>query len=210
MKIVLFGSTGNIGSVILDRALARGHEVLAVVRTPAKLSRTHERLQVLQGDILRPETYADAIHGADAAIASTNDGDPDAVPRQAGLLLSTLAGAGIRRFAWVGGAGSLEVAPGVRVIDTPDFPEAWKAPAMGMVKALDVFRASTADIDWTFVSPPALIVPGERKGHYRLGGDQLLVDADGHSTINYPDYADAVLDRVEKGDAARRRVTVAY
>ncbi|UPG91700.1 NAD(P)-dependent oxidoreductase [Luteibacter aegosomaticola] len=210
MNIVLFGATGNIGKVILQEALDRGHHVTAIVRDPSKLSVTSPLLKVAQGDLLNPSTYAAALTGAEAAIASVNDPNPDNVPKQAETLLAALSKAGVKRFAWVGGAGSLEVAPGVRVIDDPNFPAAWKPSAMGMVKALEVFRASKADIDWTFISPAAHIEPGERTGKYRVGGDQLLVDAEGNSRISQADYAIGLLDRLEKGDAARKRITLAY
>jgi putative NADH-flavin reductase len=210
MNIVLFGATGNIGKVILQEALDRGHHVTAIVRDPGKLSVQNPNLKVATGDLLRPASYEASLAGADAAIASVNDPDPDNVPKQAQVLLDTLAKTGVKRFAWVGGAGSLEVAPGVRVIDDPNFPPAWKPSAMGMVKALDVFRASKADIDWTFISPAAHIEPGERTGKYRVGGDQLLVDAQGNSHISQADYAIGLLDRLEKGDAARKRITLAY
>ena len=211
MKIVLFGATGNIGNVILTEALDRGHQVTAVVRDPAKLTTKHPALTVVQGDVAQPASYAGALPGAEAAIASLNDhADPANVPRQATLLLDALSAAGVRRFAWVGGAGSLETAPGVRVIDDPAFPDAWKAAANAQIDALGVFRASKAPIDWTYISPAAEIAPGERKGHFRVGGEQLLVNAEGHSTISIADFAIGVLDRVEKGDAVKKRVTFAY
>nr|WP_063572339.1 NAD(P)H-binding protein [Luteibacter rhizovicinus] len=211
MKIVLFGATGNLGSVILDEALDRGHEVTAVVRDPAKLATKHDALTVVKGDVAQPSSYASVLPGNDAAIASLNDhADPANVPRQAALLLDALSRAGVRRFAWVGGAGSLETAPGVRVIDDPGFPEAWKASANAQIEALAVFRASKAPIDWTYISPAAEIAPGERKGSFRVGGEQLLVNAEGHSRISIADFAIGVLDRIEKGDAAKKRVTFAY
>jgi putative NADH-flavin reductase len=211
MKIVLFGATGNIGNVILEEALSRGHAVTAVVRDPAKLATRHAGLTVVQGDVAQPSSYTAALTGADAAIASLNDhADPANLPRQAASLLDALSTAGVHRFAWVGGAGSLETAPGVRVIDDPGFPEAWKASANSQIEALAVFRASKAPIEWTYISPAAEIAPGERKGSFRVGGEQLLVNAEGHSRISTADFAIGVLDRIEKGDAARKRVTFSY
>lgn len=211
MKIVLFGATGNIGNVILTEALDRGHQVTAVVRDLAKLTTKHPALTVVQGNVAQPASYAAALPGAEAAIASLNDhADPANVPRQATLLLDALSAAGVHRFAWVGGAGSLETAPGVRVIDDPGFPDAWKAAANAQIDALAAFRASKAPIDWTYISPAAEIAPGERKGHFRVGGEQLLVNAEGHSTISIADFAIGVLDRIEKGDAVKKRVTFAY
>jgi putative NADH-flavin reductase len=213
MKLVLFGATGHIGQGILDEALARGHEVTAVVRDPSRLPQRHDRLTVVTGDVNHPASWSGAARGSDAAIASLSarrEQDASRVPGYARILLGHLAEAGITRLAWVGGAGSLEVAPGRRVIDSPDFPAAWRPEAEAQGEALEVFRAYRGPVEWTYVSPAALLEPGERTGAYRLGGDQLLVDADGHSRISIADYAVALLDRLERRDAANRRITVAY
>jgi putative NADH-flavin reductase len=113
------------------------------------------------------------------------------------------------RLVVVGGAGSLEVAPGVRLIDTPDFPEEYKAEARQAADALTIFRGVT-QLDWTYVSPAAFIHPGERTGHYRLGGDQLLVDDSGNSEISAEGFAIAIADLVEQGSHSRERVTAAW
>jgi putative NADH-flavin reductase len=213
MRIALFGATGHIGHAIFDEALARGHRVTAIVRDPARLDRTHERLTVVAGDVARPDTWLAAVRGSDAAVASLSarrDGNQALLAANARILLERLPEAGVPRLLWVGGAGSLEAAPGLRLLDTPDFPAEWKPEAEAHASALDAFRASTSAVDWTVISPAALIEDGERTGHYRLGGDQLLVDAEGNSRISVADYAIALLDRVEKNDAPRRRITVAY
>ncbi len=213
MIIALFGAGGHIGRGILNEALARGHDVIAVVRDPARANIDNPKVKVIAGDVANPATYAKAIAGADAAVASLSgrrDADAGLVPKYAATLLDALPAAGVKRFVWVGGAGSLETAPGVRVADDPNFPAAWKPEAKAQADALDVFRASKANIDWTYISPAALIEDGERSGAYRIGGEQLLVDAHGKSRITVPDYAAAVLDRLEKGDKPRQRITVAY
>lgn len=213
MKIVLFGATGHIGRTILDEALHRGNEVTAVVRDPARVATHNPQLTVVKGDAADPASYAAALRGADAAIASLSarkEKDHAAVARNAGILLDALAKAGVKRFAWVGGAGSLESAPGKRVIDDPNFPAAWKPEAEAQGQALALFRASKAGIDWVYISPAAMIEDGARSGKYRIGGDQLLVDANGKSHITVPDYAAALLDRIEKNDKPRQRITVAY
>ena len=213
MKIVLFGATGHVGHAILDEALSRGHDVTAIVRDPSRLSRADAHLRIVTGDVTRPPSWLDAVRGTDVVIASLSarrDGTPDSIPANAATLLEHLPQAGVKRLVWVGGAGSLETAPGVRVVDDPHFPDAWKAEANGQAKALDVFRASTSNLDWTYVSPAAMLEDGTRTGKYRVGGDQLLVDASGKSHISVPDYAMALLDRVEKNDARRQRITVAY
>ncbi|WP_267226791.1 NAD(P)-dependent oxidoreductase [Dyella silvae] len=213
MKIALFGATGHVGHAILDEALARGYEVTAVVRDPARLTTTNPQLKVVTGDVAKPDTWLDAVRGADAVVASLSarrDGTPDAIPNNAVTLLDNVSRAGVKRLVWVGGAGSLETAPGVRVIDDPHFPDAWKPEATGQAKALEAFRHGKADLDWTYISPAALLEDGPRTGKYRVGGDQLLIDANGKSRITVPDYAVALLDRVEKNDAKRQRITVAY
>ena len=152
------------------------------------------------------------MRGADAAVASLSarrDGDPELVPANARVLIGNLPKAGVQRLFWVGGAGTLEVAPGKRVIDDAHFPAAWKPEAEAQGKALEVFRASQG-ITWTYLSPAALIEPGERTGKYRVGGEQLLVDAQGNSRISIADYAAGLLDRVEKRDAENKRITLAY
>lgn len=213
MKIALFGATGHLGHSILEEALSRGHAVTAIVRDAARLALRHDGLNVVVGDVIQPSTWLEAVRGSDAAVASLSarrDGDAGSVPANAAVLLENLPRAGVTRLVWVGGAASLEVAPGVRVLDDPQFPAAWKAEALAQSDALDVFRASKSPVDWTYISPAALIEDGERSGKYRLGGDQLLKDANGISRITVADYAVALLDRVERGDAPRRRITVAY
>jgi len=132
MKIALFGATGHLGQGILDEALSRGCEVVAIVRDPARLATHHDRLTVVTGDVAQPAGWLDAAHGSDAVIASLSarrDGNNDSVPAAARTLLDNLPKAGVRRLLWVGGAGSLETAPGVKVIDDPNFPAAWKPEA---------------------------------------------------------------------------------
>jgi len=213
MKIALFGATGHLGQGILEEALSRGYDVTAIVRDPARLTQRNDKLKVATGDVAQAASWLDAVRGADAVVASLSarrDGNPDSVPANASVLLDNLPKAGVKRLLWVGGAGSLEVAPGVKVIDDPHFPDAWKPEANAQGKALDVFRASEADVDWTYVSPAALIEDGARSGKYRVGGDQLLVDANGVSRITVADYAVALVDRIEQHDALRQRITVAY
>jgi len=213
MKIALFGATGHVGHAILDEALSRGYDVTAIVRDPARLTHKDAHLKVVTGDVSRPDTWLDAVRGSDAVIASLSarrDGTPDSIPANAATLLDNLPRAGVKRFVWVGGAGSLETAPGVRVVDDPHFPDAWKSEANAQAKALDVFRHSKANVDWTYISPAALLEDGPRTGKYRIGGDQLLVDTNGKSHISIADYALALIDRVAKNDALKQRITVAY
>jgi len=213
MKIALFGATGHVGRAILDEALARGIEVTAIVRQPSRMDSRDARVTVVGGDLAKPDSWLDAVRGCDVLIVSISarrDGDNDAVPALAATVLDYLPKAGVKRLIWVGGAASLETSPGVRVFDDPHFPAAWKNEAQGQIKALEVFRHSNSDIEWTYMSPAAVLEDGARTGKYRVGSDQLLVDGDGKSQISVADYALALLDRVDKNDARRQRITVAY
>jgi uncharacterized protein len=214
MKIALFGANGTIGQRILQESLARGHEVTAVVRDPSRFDRESENLQAVGGDVTEAASVAEAVKGHDAIISAVGpklpDGDPQVLVAAAHALLDGAVQANVKRLIVVGGAGSLEVAPGVRLVDAPAFPAAWKGVALAHSDALDVYRNSQADVDWTYVSPPALIEPGERKGSYRVGGDQLIADEKGDSRISTEDYAAALLDEVERPHHLRGRFTVAY
>jgi hypothetical protein len=117
--------------------------------------------------------------------------------------------AGLKRLVVVGGAGSLEVAPGKQLVDTEGFPDVYKAVALAHRDALAFYR-TVSDLDWTFFSPAALIAPGERTGTFRTGTDTLLVDAEGNSRISAEDYAVAFVDELEQGRFIRKIATVAY
>jgi putative NADH-flavin reductase len=197
MKIVLFGATGMIGSRIAAELTARGHEVRGASRSTGT-------------DITDPRQVAAAVEGADAVVcAIAARGTDYTLSDVARSLLDGLRRAGVGRVLIVGGAGSLEVAAGVRLLDTPDFPEEWRGEANEAADALAVYRTAE-DLDWTYVSPAAFIHPGERTGAYRLGGERLLTDGSGHSEISAEDYAIAIADLIESGEHARERVGVAW
>jgi putative NADH-flavin reductase len=203
MKIALIGATGNVGSRLLDELLRRGHTVTAIVRNPdavpAKPGVTAKR-----ADVADKAALAAVIAGHDAVISSVRFLGSD--PR---TLIEAVKTAGVPRYLVVGGAGSLEVAPGARLVDQPAFPAAYKEEALAGVVFLNILRGET-QLDWTFVSPSALFVPGERTGRFRIGGDQLLADEKGNSTVSYEDYAIAMVDELEKPAHPRRRFTVGY
>jgi putative NADH-flavin reductase len=214
MRIALFGANGTIGQRILREALERGHAVTAVVRDPARFVASGENLSAVAGDVTDASSVAEAVKGHDAVISAVGpklpDGDPQIVVKAAHTLLDGLARAGVKRLVVVGGAGSLEVAPGVQLLDTPEFPSAWSPVATAHRDALDVFRAAPPDLEWTYVSPAALIEPGKRTGKFRVGGDQLLSDERGESRISAEDYAVALLEEIENPRHVRQRMTVAY
>ena len=213
MKIALFGANGSIGQRVLEEAVSRGHEVTAVVRTPANAKISDERVKVVKGAVLDPTSVATVVAGHNAVISAVGPSgleDAQMVVKAAHSLLAGLKEAGVSRLLVVGGAASLEVAPGVELLDSPQFPEAWKPIATAHRDALAVYRADASDLDWTYLSPAALIAPGERTGHYRTGTDQLLTDAEGQSRISSEDYAIALVDQLEHPQFIRRRMTVAY
>ena len=197
MKIVVFGSTGMIGSRISAELEQRGHEVVGASRATGT-------------DITDPASVADAVTGADAVVSAVSARGVDyTLSDVARSCVDGLRQAGVKRLVVVGGASSLEVAPGVRLLDTPDFPDEFKAEAAQGVEALALFR-SISDLEWTYVSPAAFIHPGERTGRYRLGEDQLLTDENGNSEISAEDYAIAIADLLEQAGHSRSRVGVAW
>ncbi|HEY0202439.1 MAG TPA: NAD(P)-dependent oxidoreductase [Burkholderiaceae bacterium] len=212
MHIALIGASGFIGSALLAEALARGHQVTAVVTRPEKIG-PHAQLTVRKVDVLATDDLAAVLRGHDAVLtAFSGHAQPDILAyylRGFGSIVTATRQAGVPRLLAVGGAGSLEVAPGVQLLDTPQFPDAYKPTAEGARQALALLRTETA-LDWTLLSPSAEIFPGERTGHFRLGGDQLLADAQGKSRISVQDYAVALIDELEKPRHSRQRFTVGY
>jgi len=212
MKIALFGATGMIGQRILQEAVSRGHSVTAIVRDPSKITDTNPSITAAKGDVLDPKEVAELVAEADAVVSaiSPGAGSNDIYIPAVNSLTAGLTEAGVKRILFVGGAGSLEVAPGVQLVDAPDFPEIYKARALAMRDELEYIRTSDLDLDWTYVSPSAVISPGERTGKFRVGGDQLLVDAAGKSSISAEDFAVAVVDEIEKAEHVKERITVGY
>jgi putative NADH-flavin reductase len=202
MKIVVLGASGRAGSEITKEAAARGHAVTAVARKPEAIPAAGG-VTAVAGDASDAAALAPLLKGADAVISALHFD----VPME--TLLTAVREAGVPRLLITGGAASLEAAPGVRVIDTPEFPEEWKPFALGGIVALDTLRG-VSDVDWTFFSPAAFIEEGPRLGRYRTGGDQLLTDANGDSKISFADYAIAMIDELEQPKHSRARFTAAY
>lgn len=214
MKVVVFGASGTIGRAITAELLARGHMVMAATRSGGPV----EGLVVpcMTGDASDPASVARLAAGQDAVAAATgprrgDDEDPeDSLLTAAWGLAEGLRRAGVRRLVVVGGAGSLETAPGQRLLDSPDFPPAWKPTALAHARALDEVYRGIDDLEWTYICPAGQVGPGERTGEFRIGGDQLLIDENGESKISIADFAIAFTDELEHGEAIRRRITVAY
>lgn len=212
MHIALIGATGFIGSGLLAEALARGHRVTAIVNHPGKLA-PHAGLTAVAVDVLDTPRLAAQLAGADAVVSAFSGHARQDVRAYYGQGIDSIVAAtrqaGVARLLVVGGAGSLEVAPGVQVVDSPDFPEQWKASALGARDTLEKLRKEEV-LDWTLLSPAAVIAPGERSGKFRLGADHLLTDEKGESRISVQDYAVAMIDELERPAHSRKRFCVAY
>jgi len=211
LKIVVYGGTGNIGRRIVHEALARGHTVKIIVRDPAAAE--HDaRLTVVHGDVLDEHQVAQQIEGEDVVVCAVSFRKPPdfaAYRRAAASLVGAQRALGARapRLIVVGGAGSLEVAPGVLLVDR--LPAAYRGEVTGQKEALDYYRTAS-DVPWTYFSPARTIEPGTRTGKFRLGGDQLITDAKGDSRISMEDYAVAVIDEAEKPAHLHGRFTIGY
>lgn len=200
--VALIGASGNAGSRILKELSDRGHRVTAIVRNPEKVAKL-PGVTAVKADVFDKAGLAAALRGHDAVISAVHftASDPQ-------ILIDAVRAAGVKRYLVVGGAGSLEVAPGKQLVDQPDFPEAYKAEATKGGVFLDLLK-KVGDLDWTFLSPAAMFVPGARTGKFRLGKDQLLSNAQG-SSISFEDFAVAMVDELEKPTHTRQRFTVGY
>ncbi|HYO07917.1 MAG TPA: NAD(P)H-binding protein [Tepidisphaeraceae bacterium] len=211
MKMLLIGATGMIGQRVLAEALRRGHTVTAVARDTSKLTGQGPNVAARQADLTDTKAVAALVPGHDVVVSAFGPprGREGLVVDAARTLVGAVAAAKPSpRLIVVAGAGILEVAPGVRLIDAPVFPADLKPIAQAHIDAYPVYESS--GVDWTFFAPPALIQPGERTGKYRSGADQLIADAAGNSAISAEDYAVALLDEIEAPKFRRRRMTAAY
>ena len=213
MKIALIGATGFVGSALLEEALNRGHQVTALVRHPEKLP-AHERLSALRADVRDVAALTEQLRGHDAVLSAFNPGWEQADIREQFIagsqaIVAASKAAGVKRLLVVGGAGSLYVAPGLQLIDTPDFPAEYKEGAEGARQALNQLR-DEQELEWTFLSPAALLQPGPRTGQFRLGGEQLLMNGNAPGQISVADLAVALLDETEQPQHIRQRFTLAY
>jgi putative NADH-flavin reductase len=203
MKIAVVGASGNAGSRIAAELARRGHAVTAIARNPEQIAEL-PNVTATKGDAGDRAALAKLLAGHDAAISSIHFlvSDPE-------KLIGAAKDAHVGRYLVVGGAGSLEVAPGVRLVTTPTFPPQYKAEAEKGAAFLDrLFQEK--ELNWTFLSPSALFTAGERTAKFRLGTDQLLTDGNGKSWISFEDFAVAVADEIERPAHIRKRFTVGY
>lgn len=217
-KVVLIGASGFVGNAILNELLERGHEVTAVVRHPEKVKADNPRLSVVGMDVEDSARLTDVCKGHDAVISAYNPGwgNPDMYEdtlRVYPEILKAVKASGTGRLLIVGGAGSLFVKPGLRLMDTGTLPEAWLPGVKSLAKFYLETLAHEQELDWVFFSPAANLgnlQPGVRTGKFRLGKDDLIVDEKGDSFISVEDYAMAMVDELEQENHHKERFTIGY
>lgn len=214
-KVVLIGASGFVGSAILNEALNRDFEVTAVVRHPEKIKIENENLNVVEADVSSLDEVAEVCRGADALISAFNPGwnNPNIYDETIKVYLTIIDGvkkAGVDRFLMVGGASSLFIAPGLRLMDSGEVPENLLPGVKALGEFYLDFLKKEKEIDWVFFSPAADMRSGVRTGRYRLGKDDMIVDIVGNSHISVEDYAAAMIDELENPKHHRERFTIGY
>lgn len=213
MKVALIGATGYVGSRIMVEALQRGHEVSAIARRPEKLPLV-PNLSPFKGDVFDGERLAGLLAGHDCAINAFHPGwgsiDDGALQvRGAQAILGACRRSGVPRLLQVGAAGTLEAQPGLDLLDSPAFPPGMVSGARGARAVLALLR-DERDVQWSVLTPSAVLEPGRRSGSFRVGDDELLTADDGISSISLEDYAVALIDELENPQHAGQRFTVGY
>jgi len=209
MNVVVYGATGNSGKEIVKELLSRGHAVTGVARKVSSL-KAEKGLTVKTDDLAKVDGIVGVIRGADVVVSAYAP-PPDNTDALIGVTereIEAVKKAGAKRLLVVGGAGLLEVAPGVTLIKSGHLPAEYLPIATSHEKAMGVLRAS--DINWTYLSPAAYFVPGERTGKFRLGTKELIADAKGESKISFADYAIALVNEIEKPAHERGSFSVGY
>ena len=214
-EIVLIGASGFVGSAILNEALDRGYKVTAVVRHPEKITAVSKNLVIKQGDVSFIETVAEVSKGADTVISACNPGwkNPKLAEETTKVYKAILNGvkqAGVKRLLVVGGAGSLFISPGKRIMDTGSIPESYLPAVRALAEVYLIDLMAEKSVDWVFFSPAGILEQGLRTGKFRLGKDDLIVNEKGESKISVQDYAVAMIDELEKPAHHRERFTIGY
>ena len=217
MKIALIGATGFVGAHVLSELTDRGHHVTAIARDITKIDTSNELVDAVVADVSNEENLIEVVKDHDAVVSAYNAGwtNPDLYNeflKVSQIIQSGVTKAGVKRLLVVGGAGSLEVAPGIQLIDTPQFPEAYKAGAGAARDYLNILKKDTV-LDWTFLSPAIEMHPGtsgHKKGSYRTELNNPVFDDKGKSVIAVEDLAVAVADELESPQFIKQRFTVGY
>ncbi|MFI8416429.1 NAD(P)-dependent oxidoreductase [Serratia sp. NPDC078593] len=213
MKVTIIGATGFVGRRVVDEALSRGLHVTAIARQKKDLPE-HANLHIALGDVADTDWLATQLNGQDAIISAYNPGwsednlyEKTVVGTQ--HILNAVKRAGVKRLLVVGGAGSLEVAPGVELVDTPEFPENIR-PGAKAVRDLRNKLQHEDSLDWTYLSPAALLESGKRTGQFRLGTNKLLMNGQAPASISVEDLAVAIIDEIENPQFINAQFTAAY
>lgn len=214
-KVLIIGASGYVGSAILNEALDRGYEVTAVVRHPEKITIKNDRLKVVKGDVTNEKEVEELAKGFDTVISAYNPGwnNPNIYEETLAtypVIISGVKKAGVKRFLVVGGAGSLFVAPGKRLMDGKDIPANLLPGIKSLAEVYFTLLQPEKELDWIFLSPAANLFPGKRTDKFRLGKDDLIVDAKGESNISVEDFAVAMVDELEKPKHHKERFTLGY
>jgi putative NADH-flavin reductase len=213
MNIALIGATGFVGKAVLEELLNRGHQVRSLQRDVAKLA-ARAGVEARAADVLAGANLTAELKGVDAVVSAFNPGwaNPnlhDDFLRGSDAIATAAREAGVRLLV-VGGAGSLFIAPGQQLVDSPAFPAEWKQGALAAREALNRLRADQSGLDWSFVSPAMHLAPGQRTGRFRLGRDEPVFDAKGESHISVEDLAAAIVNELESPQFRRARFTLGY
>jgi len=211
MKIAIIGASGNIGSRVMKEALSRGHDVTGISRNTSKITEKNSKLKLINCDIFNPSELVKHLENKDVVISAyapafENVGQ---LVDATNTLIEVAKKAKVKHLIVVGGAGSLEVAHNALLLDSPQFPDAWRPIARAHKEALHLYE-SEKSLKWSYAHPAAVIEPGSRTGKFRLGSNQLLVDVQGNSKISIEDFAIALLDEAETPKHIHKRFVVAY
>ena len=218
MNIAIIGASGFVGTALLSEAARREHTITAISRHPEKITaNNNHHITAVGCDIFEGNKLAGVLADHDAVLSAYNPGwdDPDIYDdylEGSKTIQNAVKKAGVKRYLVIGGAGSLEIAPGKQLVDTPDFPKEYKEGAKAARDYLNILRKEKG-LDWTFLSPAILMHPGidtGRTGNYRIGTEQPVFDENGESKISAEDLSVALLDELENGDFIQKRFTVAY
>ncbi|MGV8981800.1 NAD(P)-dependent oxidoreductase [Clostridium sp.] len=211
MKIAIIGANGNVGKVILKEAISRNYEVTAIVHDQSKYINEYDNLKITEADAFDEKSLVNAIKGSEVIISAFGPklGKEDSLLIVTKNLINATKEALVPRLIAIGGAGSLYVAPGLKLIDSESFPADWKPISSAHTSALELYK-NESELNWTVLSPSALFEAGSKTGKYKLGKDGLISDDQGASKISFEDYASALLDEVANPKFSRQRFTIGY
>ena len=199
MKIAIIGGTGMVGAATVAEAAGRGHEVVSASRSGRHAEGAAQDVTLTLADT---QAVVDLINGSDATViaVSAGRGAQPVIDAHRALIAAAPTG----RLIVVGGAGSLLTPNGTRLVDTPGFPEEYKAEALAFAEVLDLYREAGSALSWTLLSPAPEFTDKPRTGTYTEGDDQPA-----GSKISVADFAVALVDEVEKNGHRGHRWTIA-